>query len=206
MEVLSGPTAWAIFIVTLLIGVVCHEAMHALTSYLLGDDTAKSQGRVTLNPLAHIDPLMSILLPIASYILLNAFIAAAKPVPFNPRNLRWGEYGMALVALAGPLTNLILALSASLGLHLLELSSLWQEIFQFFIQINVILFAFNMLPIPPLDGSRVLYVFAPDGVRQMMNAIERYGFLLLIILIVSLHQYISPLFERVFEFVLNFWG
>ena len=206
MEGLSEPAGWGVFIVALLVGVACHEAMHALTSHLLGDDTAKEQGRITLNPLAHVDPFMTLILPTVSYILFGWLIAAAKPVMINPRNLRWGEYGMALVALAGPLTNLVLALAASLGLHLLSLNLLWQDVLVLFIQVNVVFFAFNMLPIPPLDGSRVLYVFAPDGLRQMMDFIERFGFMLLIVLILLFYQYIGAFIEWVYGFVINFWG
>ena len=205
MEELGAGIAIVVFIVSLVIAISLHEAMHAFVSYALGDDTAKRQGRVTLNPLAHIDPFMTVLMPLILFIFFGVFIGAAKPVPFNPHNLRWKEYGMALVALAGPFTNLILALIGSLVLHLFVGSVFWIEVFIIFISLNVGLFVINMLPIPPLDGSRALYVIAPDSVRNLMHSMERFGLLLLLPLFFFFHEYITPLFNWVFDFVITFW-
>ena len=206
MEDLGFITELVVFIVSLVIGVSLHEAMHAWVGQALGDNTARHAGRATLNPLAHIDPFLTVALPLAMFVLFGAFIGAAKPVPFNPRNLRWGEYGMAVVALAGPFTNLLLAIIGSLALHLLIDNPFWVSVLIIFISINVAFFVFNMLPIPPLDGSRALYVIAPDSLRRYMNIMESFGIVLILFLFLFLHEYISPLFRWVFDFVINLWG
>lgn len=211
MEELSALTQISIFAVTLIIGISLHEAMHAWVGYLLGDNTAKEHGRVTLNPLAHIDPLMTVAVPIVLFVLSGIFIGAAKPVPFNPRNLRWGEYGMALVAIAGPFTNLLLALAGGAAFHFLAAGSLfWEGALEIFIHLNVAFFVFNMLPIPPLDGSRVLYVFAPDRVRDFMNFIEhRLGLILVFVVFLLFFRfyadYITPILNWIFDFAVNIW-
>lgn len=163
-------------IVGILIALTIHEMMHALVGFKLGDDTAAEEGRISLNPLKHIDPLMTVVLPIATIILLGTPILAAKPVPFNPERVRWGDYGAALIALAGPFSNLVLAIAGSLAMHFVTGSN--TLLFQFiatFTVLNVSLFVFNMIPIPPLDGSRLLYAFAPDPVRRFMESLEQVG-------------------------------
>lgn len=177
-------TILAILVVigTLLISSALHEAMHAFTSNWLGDDTARLQGRLTLNPIKHLDLFGSILLP-AFLVYLNVMGAAvpifgaAKPVPFNPYRLKYDEFGAALVALAGPLTNLAMAVIVGLTLRFSGgLSSVvLEEIFVLFVQINLGFFVFNMLPLPPLDGSRLVYALAPDSVQRLMRQIEQYG-------------------------------
>ncbi len=204
MEELGLLVSTIVVTVSLVIGISLHEVMHALVGYALGDDTAKRQGRITLNPLAHIDPVMTVAVPLVMYVFFGVLIGAAKPVPFNPRNLRWGEYGMALVALAGPLTNLLLAFIGGLILHYLGIG-FWAEVLIIFISLNVVFFVLNMLPIPPLDGSRVLYVFAPNSVRKFMEAMERFGIILVLFLFLFLYEHIRPLLRWVFDFVTNFW-
>ena len=206
MGELGFITEVVVFIVSLVIGVSLHEAMHAWVGYALGDNTAKHAGRTTLNPLAHIDPLLTVVLPLVMFFFFGVFIGAAKPVPFNPRNLRWGEYGMAVVALAGPFTNLLLAIIGSLAFHLLIDNPFWASVLELFVSVNVLFFVFNMLPIPPLDGSRALYVIAPDSLRRYMNIIESFGIWPVLFLFIFLHEYISPLFRWVFDFVINLWG
>lgn len=188
---------------TLVVSLVLHELMHALVGHLLGDDTAKNQGRITLNPMAHVDPLTTIALPLLLLALNQPPIGAAKPVPFNPHNLRWGEYGMALVAVAGPLTNLALAFVGSLLFRFLAVNAFWAEAFAIFTTINVVFFIINMIPIPPLDGSRVLYVFAPDGMRNFMNTMERFGVFLVLSIFILGRDLVNPFLTWAIEIVLN---
>lgn len=163
----------------ILVSMTLHEAMHGYMAYFLGDDTAKLQGRLTLNPLKHIDPFLTLLLPVLLALAGLPVFGGAKPVPFNPARVRYEEWGSALVALAGPLTNLLIAFvvfgifvvcgSPQGGTLALVLTT--------GVMVNLGFFVFNMLPLPPLDGSRVLYAIAPEFVRRIMEAIERFGLL-----------------------------
>ncbi len=186
-----------IFIIIILaISITCHEFMHAYVSYRLGDDTARLSGRLTLNPLAHIDPFLTVLMPIILYLLTGIPIGAAKPVPFNPNRLRNGEIGAAFVAIAGPLTNLALALFVSVWLRLLPASNLAASFLELFILVNVSFFIFNLIPFPPLDGSRVLFALAPESLRQVMRRIESFGLFGIVLFIFLLFPIISPLIGR----------
>ncbi len=168
----------------ILVSMTLHEVMHGFISYWLGDDTAKLQGRLTLNPIKHIDPFLTIVLPILLAITGAPIFGGAKPVPFNPERIRGEEWGVAAVAIAGPLTNLLLAFVAFGALVLSGLvtqqgivgdGGIVGVILLYFVYINIGFFVFNMLPIPPLDGSRVLYALAPDFVRRGMEFIEPYA-------------------------------
>ncbi len=186
-----------IVFVIILGSVILHELAHGVVAYFLGDDTAKNAGRLTLNPIKHIDPIMSIAVPLVLYIIGAPVFGGAKPVPVNFKNLKWHEWGMALVALAGPFTNFLLALIAFLIGHcsgLLYAGSLGELIFSEIIFINLGFMLFNLIPIPPLDGSRVLYAIAPDIVRDFLSNIERYGFIIVYLLIF--------LFGDVFSFLM----
>ncbi len=175
----------------ILLSMTLHEAMHAFMGYFLGDDTAKAQGRLTLNPIKHIDPFMTILLPVILALTPGAPIfGGAKPVPFNPNRVRYGEWGATLVAIAGPLTNLLIAfftfgigvvtgIITSEGIQV----SLVGQIISTAVSVNLGFFVFNMLPIPPLDGSRVLYALAPEPARRIMEVIERYGVIVVFIVV-----------------------
>ena len=174
-----------IVLVTILLSMTLHEAMHAFMGYFLGDDTAKAQGRLSLNPIKHIDPIMTIALPLFLAVMGGPIFGGAKPVPFNPHKVRYGEWGAALVAIAGPLTNLLIAfvvfgvgvLSGVITSAGVE-ATLAGQIVITAVSVNLGFFVFNMLPIPPLDGSRVLYALAPDPVKAGMEYIERYGIFL----------------------------
>lgn len=165
-----------IFIISLILSITVHEFMHAYVGYKLGDTTARDEGRLSFNPLKHIDPIMTIALPVITFLLFKAPILVAKPVPFTPWLVRYREKGVALLAIAGPLSNLVLAAFAALVARLVSDSSLLYQILFYFSQLNIGLFLFNLIPLPPLDGSRVLYAFVPQRVRDVMDQIEPYGF------------------------------
>jgi len=164
-----------VLIISVLVSMAVHEFMHAFVGYKLGDTTAKEEGRLSLNPLRHIDPLMTLALPVISLLVFHTPILAAKPVPFNPARIKYDEYGSALLAIAGPVSNLALAVVGAFVSHAFVPGSLLGQSLDLFVYLNVSLFVFNLVPIPPLDGSRVLYAFAPDPVRRVMEMIEPFG-------------------------------
>jgi Zn-dependent protease len=170
-------------IVCLLVSMTVHEFMHAYVGHRLGDDTAFEDGRVSFNPMRHIDPVMTILLPAVTLLLFHAPILAAKPVPFNPARLKYDEYGAALLAAAGPLSNLALAFLAAVVLRSMDFGSFISQALEFFVELNVALFVFNLVPIPPLDGSRVLYAFAPEPLQELMEQVEPFGFYIIFALV-----------------------
>ena len=182
-----------------------HEVMHGLIAYYLGDDTAKAQGRLTLNPLKHIDPFLTILLPVLLAVTGGPIFGGAKPVPFNPTRIRYGEWGVALVAAAGPLVNLVLAFVA-FGLSVLIdplQGSLLYGILFYAVWVNLGFFVFNMLPLPPLDGSRVLYALAPDFVRRGMEAIERFGIWVILALVLLASSVIGQFMGAAIQAILR---
>jgi len=159
-----------------LVSMTIHEMMHAFTSHWLGDDTAYLQGRVSLNPLKHIDPFLTILLPVILVILNVPPFGAAKPVQVNFSRLKYDEFGGAIVGMVGPLTNLALAVLAALIFrHSVPTSELWIKILSYSVLVNVGFFIFNSIPWPPLDGSRLLYAFAPKPLQGFMESIEKMG-------------------------------
>jgi Zn-dependent protease len=173
-------------LVSLLIGLSVHEMMHALTGDRLGDSTARLQGRVSLNPLRHIDPFSTLLLPIITLVLFHVPILAAKPVPFNPDQVKYDEFGAAMIAAAGPVSNLVLAVIGGLLAHLASGSAF--DALTIFVTVNVGLFVFNLIPIPPLDGSRVLYAVAPEPLQEFMASMEQYGIFIIFALVIFVPQ------------------
>jgi Zn-dependent protease len=171
-----------------------HEVMHAVASLKLGDNTAHSQGRISLNPFVHIDPIFTLALPVVLYLAGAPIFAAAKPVEVNFNRLKWGEFGGAIVGAVGPLTNLLLALVGAGLLHTFGsgVTGLGADIFAYFIAINIGLAVFNSIPWPPLDGSRVLYAFAPRPLQELMETVERWGMMGLVLFILLFYQFLSP--------------
>ena len=174
----------AVLLVMLGVAFPIHEFAHALAAYRLGDGTAKLMGRLTLDPRAHFDPTGGLLLAI-SVLFLGFGFGWAKPTPYNPMNLQGGRWGEAIVSVAGPISNLILAIAASIPLRYINANGmnvgLLQLFLEFFVQINLVLMVFNLLPIPPLDGSKVLFAFMnPRTVWQVRPVLEQYGFVILL--------------------------
>jgi Zn-dependent protease len=197
----------------ILASMTLHEAMHGFMAYYLGDDTAKLQGRLTLNPLKHIDPFLTIILPLLLAIAGGPIFGGAKPVPFNPARVRYDEWGAALVALAGPLTNFFIAflgfgIASLLGIDVMRLGyfSMPELILALLVQINLGFFVFNMIPIPPLDGSRVLYALAPDFIKSGMEAVERYGVMAVFVIVIFANSLIIAYMVQAIEFFLSIFS
>lgn len=190
-------------IASLLISLGIHEAMHAFTAFRLGDDTAAEEGRLTLNPLKHLDIYMTILLPAVMILFGLPPIFAAKPVPFDPTRVRFEEFGAALVAIAGPLSNLGLAVLGAVLVKLGVLAGLLEPAL-IFIWVNLGLFVFNMLPIPPLDGSRLLYAFAPAPLQRVMEQIEAVGLLVVLVVVLLFSSVVGPVIFNIVHAIADF--
>ena len=202
---------YIVIVLIIVVGsVILHELAHGVVAYLIGDRTAKDAGRLTLNPIKHIDPYMSILVPVVLYLLHAPVFGGAKPVPIDTRNLKWGVWGMAIVAIVGPLTNLLLAFISFLIGHFSGLvygvgGDTLEFIFTELIYINLGFTLFNLIPIPPLDGSRVLYAISPDVVRNFLQQIERYGFIIVYVLIILFGEVFSSLMVGGIAGILDFF-
>ncbi len=194
----------AIFIISLLLSMTLHEAMHAYTAHALGDTTARDEGRLSLNPLKHIDLVTTIALPVVMILLGLPPLLIAKPVPFDPHSVRHGEYGAALVAVAGPLTNLGLAVLASVLLRFIGGEGTFSNVLAIFMQVNIVFFVFNMIPFPPLDGSRLLYAVAPEPLQRLMYQIESAGFAVTILAFLLLSPFILPFVSNISDSIFSF--
>lgn len=204
----------AIVLVIILISMMLHELMHGFVAYRLGDDTAYLLGRLSFNPLRHIDPYMTIILPLI-IVVTNMTTGAsmpifggAKPVPFNPANVRHDEWGVALLAIAGPLTNLVLAFLCYglLALTHTDVQSLFGRILAIATSVNLGFFVFNILPIPPLDGSRVMYALAPDFVRRGMDVIERYGIMVVLVIVLLFNSLLTMYVSGAITWILQLFA
>ncbi|MCX6797201.1 MAG: site-2 protease family protein [Candidatus Doudnabacteria bacterium] len=170
-----------IIFIILIFSAIVHEVSHGLMAEKLGDFTARDEGRITLNPIPHIDPFGSILLPLVLLMAGSPIIfGAAKPVPVNFSNLKNPKSGMALVSLAGPLSNFILAALCVIPIKLGLVNSVSAPILFQAVLLNIVLGTFNLMPIPPLDGSKILASFAPDKWLHHILSWERWGFVLVI--------------------------
>ncbi|HET9082933.1 MAG TPA: site-2 protease family protein [Candidatus Limnocylindrales bacterium] len=199
--------------IMLLVGFPVHEFSHALAAYRLGDSTARFMGRLSLNPVVHFDPLGGILLAITFIGSQGTFgFGWAKPTPVNPRNLEGGRYGEAIVAAAGPISNLVLAIAAAIPLRYIlsnltladQIPTLLLQVLYLFVVINLVLMIFNLFPIPPLDGSKVLFAFLPPQVAWRWRPIlEQYGFILLFLIFFVLPAVGMPIGTRIVGEVIN---
>lgn len=194
----------------ILVSMTFHEVMHGLMAYWLGDTTARDEGRLTLNPARHIDPVLTIALPLI--LVVTSFLSGgstpifggAKPVPFNPNRVRFDEWGAALVALAGPLTNLLLAF-VMFGVYVFagQPVGVVGQVLTTAVMVNLGFFVFNMLPLPPLDGSRVIYAIAPDFVRRGMEAIEQYGLIFVFVIVMLASSSLGVFMYEAIRFILG---
>ena len=192
-------------IIILIFSVVAHEVSHGYAAYAQGDNTAKYAGRLTLNPLKHLEWFGSFLLPIMSYFLGGFLIGWAKPVPYNPYNLRNQRWGEALVAIAGPATNVIIAIFFGIILRVGTASGMLSDALSYILStivlINLVLATFNLVPIPPLDGSKILFSLFPNGLYQVRRTLEQYGFIILLFFIFFLWQFMSPIVTTEFHLI-----
>lgn len=181
------------------ISITVHEFMHGFVSNLLGDDTAKLSGRLSLNPIKHIDIFTTVLLPIILLLSHLPPFGAAKPVPFNPIKVKYDEFGVALIGVAGPLSNLALAVVGGIVIRVTGTldSSIWITWWWLFITINIGFFIFNLIPFPPLDGSRVLYAFSPEPIQKVMMQIESFGMFSIVIFMILIFPLVSSVLSRI---------
>ena len=201
-----------LFLIGILIfSVVIHEVSHGVVASLLGDPTAKQAGRLTLNPIPHIDPIGSVILPfmlaVFSGIAGGGIIFGwAKPVPVNTQNLKNQRYGPSLVSIAGPIANLAVALVFGLALRFIpvyQFSEALALIFSAIVRLNILLAVFNLLPIPPLDGSHVLFSFLPRSMDSVRAFLLSYGFILLLLVILFFSDFLSPAIQGLYRFIVG---
>jgi Zn-dependent protease len=191
-------------ILILIFSVVVHEVSHGYAAYFQGDNTAKYAGRLTLNPLKHLEWFGSFILPVISYFLGGFIIGWARPVPFNPYNLRNQRWGEAIVAVAGPVANVCIALFFGLLLRFgafTSFDSAFISIIGTIVFINLVLATFNLVPIPPLDGSKILFSILPYRFQNIRPLFERYGFIILLFFIFFLWQFMLPLVSHEFTWI-----
>ena len=194
-------------IAVLIMSVVIHEVSHGYAASFLGDQTARYQGRLTLNPIKHLDFVGSFLVPSISYFLGGFIFGWAKPVPYNPYNLRPGRWSEAIVAGAGPVSNIILAIIFGILLRFAVAGEAnfanpaFIQITSMIVFINILLTVFNLVPIPPLDGSKLLFAFFPDKLFQIRGFFERYGLMLVLLFIFFLWQFIFPVIVLLFRLI-----
>lgn len=191
------------FIIILLISISVHETMHAYVAHKLGDSTAHDMGRISLNPLAHVDLLTTVILPVITLLIAGTPILAAKPVMVSVHDLKYGDFGWAMVSAAGPLSNLAMAVIAALAINAGLVPQSFIATVLWFVSTNIGLFVFNMLPLPPLDGSRVLRAFAPESVQELMDRYESMGFAITLFVLILLMNPLSQFIVSANRAILN---
>ncbi len=197
------------FVIVLIFSVIIHEISHGYIALLLGDTTAKDAGRLTLNPLKHIDIFGSVIFPLLMIFSGGPVFGWAKPVPYDPRFLRNPKKGAGLIALAGPGSNLVLAIIFALVSRILTTfpaTDFMQALYilvVIIVQVNISLAVFNLLPIPPLDGSGILFSFLPRGTEKAQYFLQRYGFIILVVLIFSGLDFLHPIMSALYKLLLG---
>lgn len=195
-------------IIVLILSIIIHEVAHGSVAYYLGDPTAKYAGRLTLNPLKHLDPIGSIILPLFLIIFKSPILFGyAKPVPINPRNFRDQRYGSMKVALAGPAANLLIALFFGLILRFFPGLFVFPgliEMFSFIVYINILLAIFNLLPVPPLDGSHILFALLPYSARNIKIFLSQFGLFILLFIIFFAFRYLIIIISWIFTLITGF--
>lgn len=192
------------YIIVILYSVTIHEVSHGLMANSLGDPTAKNLGRLTLNPIKHLDLFGSVILPFVLFLATGFAFGYAKPVPYNPNNLADRKYGPVKVAIAGPASNLILALLFGFSLRLagdVLPSPLMVELFSRIVLLNLVLAVFNMFPVPPLDGHWLLMAFLPESLNNLKVYIYRNSFILFPIFLIVFMVFASPLIFWLFRLI-----
>lgn len=192
-----------LYFVVIVPSAIFHEYMHGWTAEQLGDPTARYAGRLTLDPRVHIDWFGTILMPILLFFVSggNFLFAYAKPVPYNPYNLRNQKWGPVLVGLAGPLANFALAVVFALLAQFVAIGSPMFGFFQIIIIANLSLMVFNLVPLPPLDGSKLLYALWPASAAQALATLERYSFVALIIFIFYGSKFLTPIIAWLYALI-----
>ncbi len=191
-----------VFIIILIFSIIAHELAHGYSADFLGDPTPRLMGRLTTNPLAHLEFFGSFLVPLIAYFAGGFIFGWAKPVMFNPYNLKNQKWGEAIVAVAGPATNIVLAIIFSIILRFsiaLSLSPNLIFIFGVVVLVNIILACFNLVPIPPLDGSKILFAVLPIKYLAIREKIEQGGFLLVLVFIFFFWGFVTPLIHLIFK-------
>jgi len=196
----------AFLIVILIFSVIIHEIAHGAVAYQLGDDTAKMMGRLTLNPIVHLDLIGSVILPALLIFSGAGFVFGwAKPVPVNPSKLRDPKFGSLKVSAAGPISNLIVAIFFGLVLRFAPATIFVPglvEVFSFIVYINILLAVFNLLPIPPLDGSHILFDLFPN--RNLEIFLRQFGLFILLFVIFFAWPYLSLVVNTIFSLITGF--
>lgn len=202
------------YVFVLIMSVIIHEFSHGYSAYLLGDDTARLNGRLTLNPLKHLDPFGSVILPLLLILMNTGFVIGwAKPVPYNPANLRKGKIGNFIVAVSGIVANLLIAIIFGLLIRFAPMLGIpafnpdpllmnpFYKIASIIVMMNLVLALFNIIPIPPLDGSKILFSFLPAKLRYIESFLEQWGMFLLLFFIIFLWSTIAPVVFYAFSFL-----
>jgi len=193
------------FFITIALSAIIHEFSHGWMADRLGDPTAKLAGRLTLNPIPHIDPIWTLLVPIVIlFISQGSFLfAAAKPVPINPYNLRGSKYAMSMVSFAGPASNLLTALVFGTMMRFLDPGA-FVNFLGIIVYANVLLAVFNLVPIPPLDGSKILFDLMPERFHNIKVFLQTYGFIILLVFVFYLFRLLFPIISFLFSLFTGF--
>ena len=203
---LRDPESFVAFLIAIIVGLTFHEFSHAAVATLQGDQTARSQGRLTLHPVVHLDPLGTIALLIAG-------LGWARPTPVTPTRLRYRRLGMVLVGLAGPAANLVLALVSAIALRIVDPAAeatldgdFSVKLLSYLVIWNVLLGVFNLLPIPPLDGSTLLTVLLPPSRQNIVRFLDQYGIFLLLGFLILAPNFLRPIVLAVIEAISRLVG